>query len=74
MTIFVLNKDGKPMMPTTRPGIQPNDRVKFNGSIYKVKGCQHYGEYVALDNGKSVSVKSVIPVGHAGGWAVLRQG
>lgn len=63
---------GRRAIRRSRYPIQPHDRVKFNGSIYKVKGCQHYGEYVVLDNGKSVSVKSVIPVGHAGGWAVLR--
>ena len=64
---------GRRAIRRSRYPIQPNDRVKYNGSIYKVKGCQHYGEYVVLDNGNSVSVKSVIPVGHAGGWAVLRQ-
>lgn len=64
---------GRRAIRRSRYPIQPNDRVKYNGSIYKVKGCQHYGEYVVLDNGKSVSVKSVIPVGHAGGWAALRQ-
>ena len=63
---------GRRTIRRRRYSIQHNDRVKFSGSIYTVKGCQHYGEYVALDNGKSVSVKSVIPVGHAGGWAISK--
>ena len=64
---------GRRAIRRSRYPIQPNDRVIFEGKTYTVKGCQHYGDYVALEKGKSVSVKKVIPVGHAGGWVVLKQ-
>ena len=64
---------GRRAIRKRRYPIQPNDRVMFNGKVYTVKGCQHYGEYVVLEKGKSVPVKRVIPVCHAGGWVIQKQ-
>lgn len=48
--------------------IQPGDIVLYEGKRYVIKGCQHYGQYVQLADGKSVSVKKVKILHYAGGY------
>lgn len=48
--------------------MQPGDLVCVNGKKHIARGCQHYGQYVSLDNGKSVSVKKVKILRYAGGY------
>lgn len=48
--------------------IQPGDIVLHEGKKRNVKGCQHYGQYILLADGKSVSVKKVKVLRHAGGY------
>lgn len=68
---------GRRSIRKNRYTLQPGDIVQYNGRIYSVKGAQHYGEYVALQdstkNGTSVSVKKVKPICHAGGWVRISQ-
>lgn len=51
---------------------QPNDLVKYNGRIYKVKGSQNYGSYVRLDGLKKVPrVNSLIPYRFKSGFITI---
>lgn len=49
--------------------LRPGDTIRFENHLFKVKGVQHNGEWVALASGKSVPCRKVIPVCHTGGWA-----
>lgn len=48
--------------------IRPGDTVITDTGRHRVKGVQHYGEYVALDDGTSVAVRKARKVIHAGGY------
>lgn len=48
--------------------IQPGDVVLHEGKRHNVKGCQHYGQYILLADGKSVPVKKIKILRHAGGY------
>lgn len=48
--------------------IRPGDTVITETGRHRVKGIQHYGEYVSLDDGTSVAVRKVRKVIHAGGY------
>ena len=49
-------------------GIQPGDVVIFQGKEYRAKGCQHYGQYVAIGNQKALPIKKVKIKQYAGGY------
>lgn len=49
-------------------GIQTGDMILFQGKLYAAKGCQHYGTWVALGNGTSVSIKKLRVKSYAGGY------
>ena len=49
--------------------LRPGDTIRFENHLFKVKGVQHNGEWVALASGKSAPFRKVIPVCHTGGWA-----
>ena len=46
----------------------PGDRVIFQGTPYTAKGCQHYGKWVLLDHGESVSIRKLHIKTYAGGY------
>lgn len=48
-----LNRKGfKPSIRKKRYPIQPKDLVRWEGKLYRVKGCQNKGTYVLLDGGE----------------------
>ena len=52
--------------------IRPGDIVVVDSRKHRAKGVQHNGMYVALDTGKSVSVKKVEKIIHAGGYMPVK--
>ena len=62
-------KTGHMSLRQKRYPIRPGDTVWFGRERFRVKGVQHYGEYVALyGQKKSRKVSDVTKVCHAGGW------
>ena len=59
---------GRVSIRRQRYAIQPHDIVRYEHRLFKVKGCQHYGQYILLENKKSVSVKKVEVIQYAGGY------
>lgn len=59
---------GRRSIRRQRYSLQPGDLVRYKDACFHVIGCQHYGKYVALENGTSVAVRKVTPIRHAGGW------
>ena len=61
-------KNGRRSIRKQHYGIQPGDRVIFQGTPYTAKGCQHYGKWVLLDHGESVSIRKLHIKTYAGGY------
>lgn len=54
------NRKGfKPSIRRQRYNLQPNDLVRFNGKVKRVKGMFNYGTYVRLEDGTNTNVKNV---------------
>ena len=63
---------GRLNIRTARYQLQPGDLVLYNGKRYITKGCQHYGQYAVLDNGKSVKTSKLTPVKKGGSWVITK--
>lgn len=53
-------KKGRRSIRKQHYGIQPGDRVIFQGTPYTARGCQHYGKWVLLDNGVTYILTALI--------------
>lgn len=61
-------RKGRRSIRRSRYPLRPGDTVITETGRHRVKGIQHYGEYVSLDDGTSVAVRKVRKVIHAGGY------
>ena len=52
--------------------IQPGDIVLYEGKKYTAKGCQHYGQYAVLDDGRSIKTTKLIPLTKGGAWVTVK--
>ena len=52
--------------------LRPGDTVVTESGKHRVKGVQHYGMYVALSDGSSISVKKLKKAIHAGGYVRIK--
>lgn len=48
--------------------LRPGDCVLFENKKYTIKGLQNNGTYIALENGKVVSIKKIRLLFHTNGW------
>ena len=54
------NRKGyKPSIRKERYRLQPNDLVRYNGRLQRIKGMFSYGKWVRLDDGKNTNVNNV---------------
>ena len=60
---------GKRSVRRQRYSFQPYDKVMYDGHVYTVVGTHCNGASIILSNKKSVSIKKVSLVEHAGGYA-----
>lgn len=61
---------GRTATRTQRYAIQPGDMVIYQNKRYITGGCQHYGQYITLqDVKKSVNIKNITLLRHKGGWS-----
>lgn len=67
-----LLKSGKAVIFKHKPFTIMLTRVIVDSKKHRAKGVQHNGMYVALDTGKSVSVKKVEKIIHAGGYMPVK--
>lgn len=51
--------------------LRPGDTVVTDSGKYRVNGVQHYGMYVELSDGSSISVKKLKKTIHAGSYACI---
>ena len=64
--------NGRRVIRRRHYAIRPGDIVVVDSRKHRAKGVQHNGMYVALDTGKSVSVKKVEKIIHAGGYMPVK--
>ncbi len=75
--IYVLNKDGNPLMPTKRCAkvrilLKEKKAKVYDGKIYTVRGTQNKGAYVALKEIKKViRVENLLPYRFRQGFAIV---
>lgn len=63
---------GRRSIRYTRYRLRPGDIVLYQGNKYTVKGCQHYGQYVALDGvAKAPRTDAVKLYSCCGGYKVI---
>ena len=62
---------GRRVIRKSHYALRPGDTVTTESGKHRVKGVQHYGIYVALGDGSSISIKKLKKAIHAGGYVCI---